>query len=105
MNRYCSITLPFAFLISMLACSAQEPAPQKTFIDYFLPMPIIGGLSKDAWGASLTGPRDQKNGLEDPTMQQWDYWDGRIIKGPDRKYNLYGARFQQAGGFNTWYTS
>jgi hypothetical protein len=105
MNCNFSIALPFAFLLSLLACPAQETAPQKTFIDYFLPMPVNGGLSKDAWGAALTGPRDQKNGLEDPTMQQWDYWDGRIIKGPDGKYNLYGARFKQAGGFNTWYTS
>jgi hypothetical protein len=89
----------------MLACPAQEPAPQKTFIDYFQPMPIIGGLSKDAWGASLTGPRDPKNGLEDPTIQHWNYWDGGIIKGPDGKYHMFGSRWDQGIGFNKWYTS
>ena len=51
-------------------CAADEPG--KTFIDYFQPTPIIGGLSKDVWGAATVGPRDPKNGLEDPTMKQWD---------------------------------
>ena len=94
-------------LSSFTFCVADQPGASggKTFIDYFEPTPIIGGLSKEVWGAATVGPRDPKNGLEDPTMKQWDYWDGRIIKGPDGKYNLYGARFKQAGGFNSWYTS
>ena len=41
------------------------PAGAKTFIDYFLPMPIRGALSKDVWGAPEVGSRDIKNGLED----------------------------------------
>ena len=42
----------------------------KTFIDYFRPTPIIGTLSKSAWGVQTVGARDQQNGLEDPTLAQ-----------------------------------
>jgi hypothetical protein len=51
------------------------------------------------------GPRDQKNGLEDPTLAQWDYWDGHIIKGPDGKYNLFCSRWDQSKGHNEWRNS
>lgn len=36
-------------------------------IDYFLPMPVEGRLTKDAWDAANVAPRDPLNGLEDPT--------------------------------------
>ena len=65
---------------------AQSPAT-KTFIDYFKPTPITSSLSSSVWGAAAVGPRDPKNGLEDETMTKWDYWDGKIIKGPDGKYH------------------
>ncbi len=74
----------------------------KTFIDYFLPMPITESLSKEAWGAAAVGPRDTMNGLEDPMMRQWDYWDGRILKAPDGKYHLFASRWDQAKGHNGW---
>ncbi len=74
----------------------------KTFIDYFQPTPIIGALSKSAWGAQTVGPRDQKNGLEDPTLAQWNYWDGRIIKTPDGKYHFFGSRWEQSKGHFDW---
>jgi hypothetical protein len=76
--------------------------PEKSFIDYFLPMPINGPLSKDAWGATEVGTRDQKNGLEDTTMKQWNYWDGQIIKGPDGKYHMFASRWDQAKGHKEW---
>ena len=44
--------------------SSQQPKPspsRKSFIDYFLPIPIQGSLSKEAWGAAEVRPRDQKN--------------------------------------------
>lgn len=85
--------------------SAGGAAGGKTFIDYFQPTPIIGALSKDAWGAAAVGPRDQKNGLEDPTLAHWDYWDGRILEGPDGKYHLFGSRWDQSKGHNAWGTS
>ena len=56
--------------ISSPASPGAPPAGRKAFIDYFLPMPIHGALSTNAWGAAEVGARDQKNGLEDTTMKQ-----------------------------------
>jgi hypothetical protein len=77
----------------------------KTFIDYFEPMPILSPLSNTAWGAAAVGPRDRKNGLEDPTMKLWDYWDGQIIYGPDGKYHIFASRWDQSLGHNAWFRS
>src|SRR5580698_6927094 len=76
--------------------SAQTATTGKTFIDYFQPTPILSPLSTTAWGAATVGPRDQKNGLEDPTMKQWDYWDGQIIHGSDGKYHIFASRWDQS---------
>ena len=115
--------LPFALIMMSLLCSfrplglvlmaaslltgvhdsrAQDAQSAKTFIDYFLPMPITGALSKDIWGAQTVGPRDPQNGLEDVTMQQWNYWDGKILKGPDGKYHLFASRWEQSRGHKGW---
>jgi hypothetical protein len=80
-------------------------AATKTFIDYFLPTPITDSLSSDAWGAPTVGPRDTKNGLEDTTMKQWNYWDGQIIKGPDGRYHMFASRWDQAKGHRGWGSS
>ena len=80
-------------------------AATKTFIDYFLPTPIRDSLSSDAWGAATVGPRDTKNGLEDTTMKQWNYWDGQIIKGPDGRYHIFASRWDQAKGHRGWGSS
>ena len=48
-----------------LAISASSDAADKTLIDYFLPTPIVGSLTTNAWGASNVLPRDPQNGLED----------------------------------------
>lgn len=77
----------------------------KTFINYFLPTPIVGSLTTNSWGAVTVGPRDPKNGLEDETMKQWNYWDGQIIKAPDGKYHLFGSRWDQARGHGEWWNS
>ncbi len=95
--------------VGIALCSASVTShaeePTKTFIDYFLPTPIVGPLSKDAWGAAAVGPRDPKNGLEDSTMKKWDYWDGKIIKGPDGRYHMFASRWDQALGHYAWHTS
>jgi len=104
------MNLTLRSLLAGLAClslictaHAQTPAnPPKTFIDYFQPVPITSALSKDVWGAATVGPRDQQNGLEDVTMQHWNYWDGQIIKAPDGKYHLFASRWDQARGHNGW---
>jgi hypothetical protein len=45
---------------------ASAPAADKTLIDYFLPIPVQGHLTKDVWGADNVLPRDpddQSRGL------------------------------------------
>lgn len=86
----------------LLVALAASPADGRDLIDYFLPIPIHGQLSKDVWGAPNVLPRDPQNGLEDQTMKQWNYWDGQIIKGPDGKYRLFASRWEQALGHNGW---
>jgi hypothetical protein len=101
----CWITIAglFCLLGLPMTTHAQTTQPAgKTFIDYFLPTPIVGKLRTDIWGAAAVGPRDPQNGLEDPTMKHWNYWDGSIIKGPDGKYHMFASRWDQAGGHNAW---
>ena len=81
------------------------PTPAKSLSNYFQPMPIIGSLAKDAWGAPEVLPRDPRNGLEDSTLKQWCYWDGQIIKAPDGKYHMFASRWDQARGHNGWFGS
>ena len=50
-------------------------------------------------------PRDQENGLEDPTIQKWCYWDGQIIRAKDGKYHMFASRWDQARGHNGWFGS
>jgi len=64
---------------------------RRPFISYFKPTPINVPLSASAWGAATVGPRDQDNGLEDRTLQHWNYWDGVILKGADGRYRLSAA--------------
>jgi hypothetical protein len=97
--------LTCAAAVSTSPAQEANPTPAKPFIDYFLPTPITGSLSKDAWGAATVGPRDTKNGLEDTTMTQWDYWDGKIIKAPDGKYHMFASRWDQAKGHHAWHES
>ncbi|MGN0504991.1 MAG: DNRLRE domain-containing protein [Lachnospiraceae bacterium] len=76
-----------------------EPTEAAQFMDCFEPMPIIGGLSSDCWGAAEVGARDQLNGLEDANMSDYSYWDGGIIKDEiTGTYYLFASRWNQAGG-------
>ncbi len=91
----------FAALFPFIAMAT----PQKTLVDYFRPMKDHGQLSKSAWGVATVGPRDTRNGLEDPELRHWDYWDGTILKGKDGKYHLFASRWDQAKGHNEWWNS
>ena len=97
MNKIKFILLAFA-----LGVCVRLRAADKTLIDYFLPMPVRGELSTNAWGAPNVLPRDAQNGLEDTTMKQWCYWDGKIIKAPDGKFHMFASRWDQARGHNGW---
>ena len=103
-----------SLVLTALACLAANSAPEtdttkmpapKTFIDYFQPTPITSPLVSNVWGAAAVGPRDPKNGLEDESMKQWDYWDGQIIRAKDGKYHLFASRWDQAKGHNGWWSS
>ena len=96
--------LLFGFL-GFGGANSSGAADTKSFIDYFLPTPITGSLSQSIWGTAAVGARDPKNGLEDPNLTQWNYWDGKIIKGPDGRYHLFGSRWDQAKGHNEWHNS
>lgn len=97
-----SIGLP---MVSYSQADHAAGAGRKTFIDYFQPIPVSGKLSKEVWGAATVGPRDPDNGLEDNTMKHWNYWDGKILRGPDRKYRMFASRWDQAIGHNGWFLS
>jgi hypothetical protein len=86
------------------ACFAEDMgvATPKTFINYFQPTPIADSLSQDAWGVPTVGPRDTKNGLEDTSIKQWCYWDGKIIKASDGKYHMFASRWDQSKGHGNW---
>ena len=92
-------------VLILLLVSTLCLAADKTFIDYFQPMPVEGKLTSDIWGAPGVLPRDPKNGLEDETLEQWTYWDGQIIKAADGKYHMFASRWDQTRGHRGWWGS
>lgn len=96
-------------VLAMLAAArfsnSLETTNAKPFIDYFLPTPIVGSLSTNVWGSAAVGPRDTENGLEDPKMEKYCYWDGKIIKAPDGKYHMFASRWDESRGHNGWFGS
>ena len=104
-HKLCVLPVGLSLLMAANFGHAQAAKPAKTFIDYFQPMPILSPLTTNVWGAATVGPRDTNNGLEDVTMKQWDYWDGKIIKGPDGKYHMFASRWAQARGHGGWFGS
>jgi len=101
-----------------LTIGVSSHADDKTFIDYFLPTPIIGTLTTNTWGAPGILPRDPQNGLEDQSLKdfltvttnaqpddaakKWYYWDGQIIKSPTGKYYMFASRWDQSKGHGGW---
>lgn len=100
-----STTTLLRLLALLSAFGASAPAADKTLIDYFLPMPVQGRLTKDAWGAENVLPRDPQNGLEDPTNKQWSYWDGQILPGPGGRFHLFASRWPESLGHRGWTSS
>ncbi|TFH26398.1 MAG: hypothetical protein E4H10_07110, partial [Bacteroidia bacterium] len=62
------------------------------FMDRFLPMPPMGTLTSETWGAENVLPRYVENGIEDP---EWSYWGGNALLGTDGKYHLYVCRWRE----------
>jgi hypothetical protein len=108
------VPLITAFCMSTTSAHAQEtsvPAEKveelpvlgpKPFMSYFRPTPMHGPLSKSAWGAKEVGARDPANGLENAGLTQWNYWDGKILKGTDGQYRMFASRWNQALGHKAW---
>ncbi|WP_198439895.1 glycoside hydrolase family protein [Pareuzebyella sediminis] len=62
------------------------------FMDRFQPMPELGQMTSDTWGASGVVPRDTLNGIED---KKWSYWGGNIRKMEDGYYHLFVCRWAE----------
>lgn len=103
MARRLSITRTASVLLALAL--APRASVAKSLIDYFKPIPVVGSLNANAWGAANVRPRDQDNGLEDKALRQWVYWDGKILKGVDGKYHLLASRWDQSQGHNGWFGS
>ena len=99
---FASLSLPIAAYSQANHGAGLGPRP---FIEYFQPIPVSSQLSTQVWGAASVGPRDPNNGLEDPTMKHWVYWDGKIFRGPDGKYRMFASRWDQAKGHQGWIES
>jgi len=71
------------------------------FMDRFLPMPAVGQLTRDTWGADNVLPRYTDNGIEN---RIWSFWGGNIKLGEDGKYHFYvcGWREDSPRGHDTW---
>ncbi len=71
------------------------------FMDRFLPMPNIGKLTRETWGADNVLPRYTGNGIENRT---WSFWGGNIKLGEDGKYHQYicGWPENSQGGHSFW---
>lgn len=63
------------------------------FLDRYLPMPDLGGVTGNIWGGKNVLPREINNGIEDPV---YDYWGGNTRLAEDGKYHLFVARWPQS---------
>ena len=92
-----------------IAQTTERPRPAEwanlvnggRFMDRFLPMPNLGKLTRDTWGADNVLPRYTDNGIENRT---WSFWGGNIKLGDDGKYHLFvcGWLERSAKGHNEW---
>ena len=81
----------------------KEEPKHAAFMDCFEPMPIVEELKDGVWGSELVGARDQGNGLEDRTGQNFSYWDGGIIKDDETgKYYMFASKWDQKHGHGGW---
>ncbi|MGY5354135.1 glycoside hydrolase family protein [Wenyingzhuangia sp. IMCC45467] len=62
------------------------------FIDLFKPIPPIGNLVENTWGASYVVPRYLENGIEE---NQWSYWGGSILKDDQGLYHMFVCRWRE----------
>ena len=93
--------LSITFLWSVQAQVEERPRPEEwadlveggKFMDLFRPIPLIGGLEIDIWGAEGVVPRYVDNGIEDG---KWSYWGGNIFKDEAGKYHMFVCRWLES---------
>ena len=86
----------FTFGLMFFFVFTIQAQTDKNLVDFFLPMqPQSEMVSEEIWGDSNVLPRDINNGLEDATLKNWCYWDGRIVKSDDGLYHMYASRWNQ----------
>jgi hypothetical protein len=107
--------LLFAFLtLSSFKYNAQAQVTDRTrppewknlvyggrFMDRFLPMPNIGNLTSDTWGAENVIPRYTGNGIEN---RKYSFWGGNKVHGDDGLYHFYVCGWLESSprGHATW---
>lgn len=110
--------LKFIFILLLISCvftlkinaqTTERPRPAEwsnlvfggRFMDRFLPMPNIGELTRDTWGAENVLPRYVGNGIEN---RKWSFWGGNIKLGEDGKYHFYVCGWLESSpkGHNEW---
>lgn len=96
------IRIAVAVLALPLLTVTADSKPQKSMVDYFMPMPPVAPLvSEGIWGAPNALPRDVQNGMEHP---DYCYWDGKIVKSDDGRYHIYCSRWgQEWDHHNGWH--
>ena len=62
------------------------------FMDLFLPIPVMGPLTSDTWGADAVVPRYTQNGIED---KEWSYWGGNAVRDEDGSFHLFVCRWPE----------
>jgi len=97
------------FVFRVIAQTTERPRPAEwnnlvfggRFMDRFLPMPNLGKLTRDTWGADNVLPRYTDNGIEN---RKWSFWGGNIKLGEDGKYHLYVCGWPESSpkGHNEW---
>ena len=99
----------FVSIIEVNAQTTERPRPAEwsnlvfggRFMDRFLPMPNLGQLTRDTWGAENVLPRYSDNGIEN---RKWSFLGGNIKLGEDGKYHLYVCGWPESSpkGHNEW---
>jgi hypothetical protein len=112
MKQFKTLILFVACLACTLSLKSQttvRPRPAEwnnlvyggRFMDRFLPMPNIGKLTRDTWGADNVLPRYIDNGIEN---RKYSFWGGNKVLGDDGKYHFYVCGWLESSprGHATW---
>lgn len=104
-----TLFLVFAFLndVSSQTTVRERPAQWNyllyggRFMDRFMPMPDIGKLTRETWGADNVLPRDILNGIEN---RKYSFWGGNKVLGDDGKYHFFVCGWLESSprGHATW---